>query len=235
MNNLLPSILFFLLIGSVGQAQDLTPEQIVLGDQIESLKEDLAKFQKKKGQKENIIKASEKQIKEAELSRDQVQAEKLTKEDEINVVKSEMEGFNLSALEDKVKMIEGDKRKLSSTTDRNTKGIAKKRGQIETLYAEIGAMEDEINKNDEALILKEEELQATNNEISSNGLVEKEAALKIKTAERSRLVKSESRFETKITKEKSTIEKAIIELDSINRNIDSKKDLIKQKQVLLNQ
>ena len=59
-----------------------------------------------------------------------------------------MSGFDLMTLQDKIKPVNRDKKRLQSQNNRNSSSIVRKKAQIEKLLGEISMLEEEIVINE---------------------------------------------------------------------------------------
>lgn len=194
------------------QAQEILP---TLEKEIDKLKKSIAK-------NENSILKSEASIKIDELKLEENKDFQEGKLMEIEAGKQEIVGLDLGALEDKIKRLEGEKKKLESDNDRGLKAISKKRGEIQKLESDIDQIEVAISTNKSYISEKDGEIAYTNSTIESNGLGAKEDAIKSKKSELKKMVGEEKKVSGSIVKSKGTIEKAKLLIAQTRSELDAK-------------
>ncbi|MCB0761905.1 MAG: hypothetical protein KDC12_10315 [Flavobacteriales bacterium] len=92
-------------------------------------------------------------------------------------VKNTMGGYDLEPLEDKIDRLEKDQRTLNNRNEQNEAAIIRKKARIEKLQSEIELMESQIDNNQQKMNELDAETVATQEVITSYGLVEKDAEL----------------------------------------------------------
>jgi len=169
------------------------------------INKELVKLDKEiaKAQKISVNKTQENQDAQIKLDYNSKQQQETV--EEIARVKSEMNGYDLSALQVKIKRLANEKRKMESTNKRDASAIIKKKALIEKMYAEIEQLENEIASNEVSIEETKDTINQTEEIITSNGLVEKDSELTSLEKRMSSLKKDYKKLSSKIERNKNTI------------------------------
>ncbi len=205
-------ILFILsiFIGSYGYSQStqVGNESMSASERaqrIEAINKELSKLEKKVSKAERIALSKKQENEDAQIKLDYNAKQQQETVENIARVKSEMNGYDLSALQDKIKRLTNEKRKLESTNKRDASAIIKKKAMIERLYAEIEQLENEIATNEVSIEETKDTIDNTEEIITTNGLVEKDTELVALEKKMNSLKKEDKKLNAKIEKNKNTI------------------------------
>lgn len=199
---------------------------------IETINKELVKLEKKVTKAEKIAASKIQENSDAKIKLDYNAKQQQETVENIARVKSEMNGYDLSALQDKIKRLTIEKRKLESSNKRDANSIIKKKALIEKLYAEIEQMENSIASNELAIEETQDNIKDTEDIITTNGLVDKDAELTSLEKTMASLKKEDKKLTSKIEKNKNTIktknaEKSVAESKVTKLKTD--KSLLNQK------
>jgi len=175
---------------SVYSAEEVKSRVSEINKELQKMDRTLLRVAREQKVKEQIVRESER-----ELSYNRQKQQERTRR--IATLKTEMEGYNLQALNDKIDRIEKEKSKLDRQSRNDAQSIVRKKAQIEKLLGEISMLESRIATNEETIDRKEEEIHDTQDVITQNGLVAKQAEIDAIDKEIQALKSTENRLQRK--------------------------------------
>ena len=175
---------------SAYSAEEVKSRVSEINKELQKMDRTLLRVAREQKAKEQIVRESER-----ELSYNRQKQQERTRR--IATLKTEMEGHNLQALNDKIDRIEKEKSKLDRQSRNDAQSIVRKKAQIEKLLGEISMLESRIATNEETIDRKEEEIHDTQDVITQNGLVAKQAEIDAIDKEIQALKSTENRLQRK--------------------------------------
>ncbi|MBI1266724.1 MAG: hypothetical protein GC193_04735 [Cryomorphaceae bacterium] len=175
---------------SAYSAEEMKSRVSEINKELQKMDRTLLRVAREQKVKEQIVRESER-----ELSYNRQKQQERTRR--IATLKTEMEGHNLQALNDKIDRIEKEKSKLDRQSRNDAQSIVRKKAQIEKLLGEISMLESRIATNEETIDRKEEEIHDTQDVITLNGLVAKQTEIDAIDKEIQSLKSAENRLQRK--------------------------------------
>lgn len=189
-----------------------------INKELQKMDRTLLRVARDQNTKEQIVRESER-----ELSYNRMK--QLERSERIAYLNREMSGYDLDALNEKINRIEHEKNKLDRQSRNDAQAIVRKKAQIEKLLGEISMLESRIVTNGESMDRKEEEIQATQEVITQNGLVSKQTEIDTIEKEIEALKAAENRLQRKRDQSQ----------DSVSESENRIKALEVQRKMLLNE
>lgn len=183
---------------SAYSAEEVKSRVSEINKELQKMDRTLLRVAREQKVKEQIVRESER-----ELSYNRQKQQERTRR--IATLKTEMSGYDLQALNDKIDRIEKEQSRLDRQKRNDAQSIVRKRAQIEKLLGEISMLETRIETNEQTIERKEEEIQDTQEVITQNGLVAKQAEIDAIDKELESLKSAENRLQRKQDQSKDSV------------------------------
>lgn len=191
----------------VTQAATATMSDEMRLARLEQADSDLKKQEKIVSKLSRQNQKSEKHISNLEIEINYNEKQQADHVSQIANLKASMAGYDLEALETKIKRLDKESSKLTRNNNHNANAIVRKKAHIEKLLGEISVLENEISENEIDLARKEKETENTQDVITSNGLVDKQASIEKLDKELASLKSKNERMRVKSDRERNSIQK----------------------------
>ncbi|MFM1931463.1 MAG: hypothetical protein RL226_766 [Bacteroidota bacterium] len=144
---------------------------------VSEINKELAKMDRALVREARAQRQKEQQMRDAERELEYNRLKQEEKEKHIAQLRSDMAGWDLDALEEKIARLSRERSKLDRQAKNDAQAIIRKKAQIEKLLAEIAMLEQRIDSNEQVIDQKDNEIQQTEEIITSNALVTRQAEI----------------------------------------------------------
>lgn len=225
------TLLAALLVSMTLQAQVTTPstQASLSAESIELLEKrtaeidkEIHKLERSEARNERLIQSKAEILRTAERELEYIKKAQEENVQETAYVKSQMDGLDYEALQEKIDRLEKERSKQQRKNNHAANAIVRKKAQIEKLLAEIDVLESQIDSGEDVIDEKTQEIHDTQEQITNNALEAKYEKVNELADELSSLKAKQKREEKKI----ANAQDAIADAESDNRSAEQRKEAL---------